>query len=69
MDLLLTVPWVNRRRPFVAFHVAPFPSYRIRNGRAHKTYHCGLMWGRQFMPTPTGGAWWFDIEIPRWNGH
>ena len=68
MDMILAIPWVNRRRPFVGFHIAPFPSYRIRNRRTYETYHCGIIWGRQFMPTPghSANSYWFDVELPSW---
>lgn len=62
-DFCIRLPWVNRRRPFVAFHVDSFPGYRIRNGRTQKYYHCGVIWGRQFMPGPSGSAWWFDFKF------
>ena len=66
-DLRLELPWINRQRPFIAFHIAPFPSYRIRKGRTYKTYHCGLIWGRQFMPTNhSARSWWFDVVLPSW---
>ncbi len=67
MDFRISLPWINRRRPFVAFHVAPFPSYRIRNRRTYKTYHCSIIWGRQFMPNVLAPAsFWFDIVLPSW---
>lgn len=68
MNLSVRLPWINRRRPFIVFHVAPFPSYRIRKGSTYKTYHCGLIWGRQFMQTSGSwvSSWWFDIELPSW---
>jgi hypothetical protein len=62
MDLTIRLPWINRRRPFVSLHVAPFPGYRIRNGRSYKYFHCGIIWGRQFMPNcDPPYSWWFDF--------
>ena len=67
-DFRLSLPWFNRSRPFIALHIAPFPSYRIRNRRTYKTYHIGILWGRQFMPVPLAGchALWFDVVFPSW---
>ena len=63
-DFSVRLPWLTRRRPFIAFHIAPFPAYEMRNGRTRKVYHCGIIWGRQFMPTRSGGAYWFDVKFP-----
>lgn len=67
-DLILRLPWVNRRRPFIGLHISPFPSYRSRGGRSRRYYHCGVIWGRQFMPTTQpASSVWFDVYVPEWR--
>ena len=64
-DLCIRLPWINRRRPFVAFHIAPFPAYQMSGGRTRAVYHCGIIWGRQFMPgNYHSSAFWFDVPMP-----
>ena len=64
MDWILAMPWPNRRRPFIGLHVA-YPSYRTCNGKTTKLYHCGIIWGRQFMPgNHKSRSIWFDVPIP-----
>ena len=64
-DFCIRLPWINRRRPFVAFHISPFPAYQIRSGRTRAVYHCGIIWGRQFMPTAElSHSFWFDVPLP-----
>ena len=65
-DFLIQLPWINRRRPFVALHISSFPGFRVHYGKTRKYYRCGLIWGRQFMPTKSGSSWWFDVVIPSW---
>jgi hypothetical protein len=63
-DICIRLPWINRRRPFIAFHIAPFPACQIRRGYIRLVYHCGIIWGRQFMPNNNSShSFWFDIPM------
>ena len=57
-EFSIALPFLNRRRPFIAVHFA-LEGCRIRGGVVRPTYALGIIWGRRFMPRPSGGAKWF----------
>ena len=65
LDLAVRLPWFNRRRPYVALHVASW-GYEVHGGKSRRIFHVGLMWGRLFTDRRTYPAKWFDL-YGRWT--
>ncbi len=59
MDLCLSLPWPNRRKPYVALHVKHW-GWRCHRGKSAEVWTVGLMAGRFFMPEGYRGfSKWF----------
>jgi hypothetical protein len=64
-EFAIHLPWFNRRRPYVALHVAQW-GYEVHQGRTRRVLHVGLMWGRLFTDRKTYRAKWWDV-CGRWS--
>jgi hypothetical protein len=61
IEASISLPWINRYRPFVAFH---FALWGYGCGKISTTnYVIGINFGRRF--TDKGRSFWFDLKIPR----
>jgi len=63
MDICLRLPWLNRRRPYIALHLKHW-GWALGRRRHRQIFVLMFMWGRQFMPTKCGGHKSFYPAIP-----
>lgn len=63
MDITLKVPWLTRRKPYIALHIKHW-GWRLGKGRHRQIFVVMFMWGRQFMDSKCGGYVSFRPEIP-----
>lgn len=62
MDISLRLPWINRRRPYVALHIKHW-GWALGRGRHRQIFVVLLMAGRQFSNSKGWMKSWYP-EIP-----
>jgi hypothetical protein len=64
MELSLSLPWVNRHRPYLALHVKHW-GWALGNGKHRQIFVVMLMWGRYFNDGGKFISWYPEIPWRR----